>query len=89
METIAKHNIVVMAILTQAEAQKQQGLKAKNDSAPAVMNGRIGRREGRETASSEAEDAKDVAGAGSSPSDWQISWDYSLHKNFPMIKLKK
>jgi len=88
LERVAKHNIVALAILTQEEAQK------------AEIAGKAGRAAPKQDAAVEPqateEQPSQSEGAtqhGSQPvtynSVWQISWDFSHHKCFPVISLKK
>lgn len=80
LENIAKRNIVAMAILTQAEAQKELALQeqenaVKTDSIKEQQLPTTGKHEG--------------SAAITQAPEWRIEWDFSLHKFFPIVKLAK
>ena len=78
LEKVAKYNIVALAILTQEEARK----------AEAAAERRKSHAEPAEGVSKNACEGKKQQHS-LEQKVWEISWDFSHHKFFPVISLKK
>ena len=87
MDSIAKHNIVVMALLTQTEAQKQKQIQQQAEQSKASSGKEISR--GDEGFSGDKSGSQTVQKSPGQATQWQVNWDFSLHKFFPVIKLNK
>ena len=86
MDNIAKHNIVVMALLTQTEAQKQKQVQQQREQTKESS--------GQETSTQDQDFSGVKPGSQAQKSTgqatkWRVDWDYSLHKFFPVIRLNK
>ena len=81
LENTAKRNIVATALLTQTEAQKEliaQQTGAQTCDTPNKSSGKdspIGLNGSMSTTPK--------------ATNWNIAWDFSLHKLFPVMKLSK
>ena len=88
MDTIAKHNIVVMALLTQTEAQKQKEIQEQKDQSEG-SNSRESSEAEKQLAGVKLGSKAVKDGSGKQTTQWRVEWDYSLHKFFPIMKLNK
>lgn len=87
MDAIAKHNIVVMALLTQTEAQKQSQVQKQNEQSEESTKKEIST--GHQEFNAVKPGSQAVQKPTGQATQWQVNWDYSLHKFFPVIKLNK
>ena len=84
MDTIAKHNIVVMALLTQTEAQRQKAAEqSQQGKKEDERNSSTG-----DLVSSERALSGQTVHALTGP-QWHIKCDYSVHNYFAIITVNK